>query len=146
MTFAQLTEYPELYGKVYWGCFRADKNDDKPAIISARNWFAARYDLVKLHSSNSAWNLMAHRGFDHNESYKTGSGTIVCVTSPYHVHELPFWFERFFKLTRKLYTENAESFMAQFKNVSEIRKAVKEIERLNQNQKLEHAPASERTA
>ena len=116
-SFYQLTDYPKVYKRTYWGHF---KGEPDPTIIANRNHFAS------YHESNGdalAYRTSLERPFkklygitydqcggnkiDHLETYLTKGGRIVVIFSPYHHAEvIPPNFVQIYPL----YHANASTF------------------------------------
>lgn len=88
MNYAQKTQHPELFSRVYWGAFR-DKGD--PLIFKNRNRFVKDFNITGvLPLSGSRKLYMRHIHYllqsscaDHTEKYVNKDGLAVLITSPY---------------------------------------------------------------
>jgi len=82
----ELTDYPTLYKKVYWG-HNIDNHID---IICARNKFVIEYDIQKVIRPNCVSSLsrlyrLDHALFDHIEYYRSSNGRSIILISPYRL-------------------------------------------------------------
>jgi hypothetical protein len=126
--YADMTKYPELFHGVYWGNFLHKEEYGLGPIYEARNKFAEDFHLklVSPRGLREQWlwySLL--QGTDHTETYRTDSGGIVLVSSPYnHIHPTPHygWFEYV-----KLYAPRAWSYVRVFPSVAEFKQQSKNL-------------------
>jgi hypothetical protein len=137
-TWAEYTNFPDVYRDTYWGRFRDryDDDDHNPdcQIIANRNLFAERHDLVQSVFRMALYKLeiaMDCASFaDHTESYSNRSGRFVLVTSPYGRGRCvtPLQAALGFRKTRKLYVPDAETFCATFDTMNHVKMATRVLE------------------
>ena len=83
-TYADATDFPKLYSKVYWGWFEYVVNPPDQDTLDARNYFAIRFDLQKNISQRPLgypWGLP--NIWDHVEVYQARDGKVLIAVSPY---------------------------------------------------------------
>jgi len=131
-TAADLTDHPELFGKVYWGAFNADKNPEAsdPDIISNRNAFAKSWKLRSASraqylpgmyspSSYDPDALLPVYDFDHAELYRDEAGALVLVCSNYGKTPPPAAMEM--QPVAPMYSEDAATFAARYATLKDLR-------------------------
>ena len=132
----EMTKYPKIYKKTYWGNFKSDENERD--IIDNRNKFIEDYGILSICESKTI-DRFIHKGknsgyrmfFDHCEGYKTNDKKYVLIMSPYHgsikhfisIVDLSKFKEEFgFREINKLYHENATTMIKVIDNLKELRK------------------------
>jgi hypothetical protein len=92
--YYELTKYPRIYSKTYWGAFINDDNRLPLSIIENRNAFIKDFNIKGICTiPKRKYEIVRHlldrnqvsRHIDHTETYKTKDGNIVIVNSPYSV-------------------------------------------------------------
>lgn len=123
-TCSDLTQYPKLYSRTYWGKERAPLISDHwyasyLEIIENRNRFIREYDIKKDLNGNkrpgylSDYIFNLSNGptsdlFDHIEAYGTNDGSIIIITSPYGENHSQ---HENFNLIYNMYAEDATTYM-----------------------------------
>lgn len=131
-TAASLTDHPELFGKVYWGAFNADKNPEAvdPAIITNRNAFARDWRLKRQSQaqylpgtySPSSYDHDAMApvyDFDHAELYRDETGALVLVCSNYGTTPPPPALGM--QEVPPMYSNDATTFAARYPSLKDLR-------------------------
>ncbi len=83
----ELTKYPLIYKKTYWGLTVVDDNDDNKKIIRNRNNFVENFNVVKIVSIIPKYvseNYTCSNIFDHIEVYLTNDKKYIIVSSSYN--------------------------------------------------------------
>lgn len=131
-TAASLTDRPELFGKVYWGAFNADKNPEAsdPDILANRNAFVESWKVRSVsraqylpgtyspHSYDHDALLPAY-DFDHAELYRDEAGALVLVCSNYGTTPPPPALEM--QPVPPMYSEDATTYAARFTTLKDLR-------------------------
>ena len=77
-------EIPEIYKKVYWSRFKPEDDTYSEEIINNRNKFIEEFDIVKVDTTEALSRISTDiTFFDHLEFYRTKSGGVVMLNSPY---------------------------------------------------------------
>lgn len=129
-TNAQKTDYPELYSKEYWGDSPYREEICTPEIIQNRNRFVTQFSVTKSNTSRIVDRAQVDSPIpadftDHWEAYRTASGGVVVIVSPYQKEGcmIPTAALRVgFMPYRKMYHPDAATFVAVFVSVSQFRK------------------------
>jgi len=124
-------EIPEIYKKVYWSGFSDDKTCSEE-IINNRNKFIEEFDIVKVDTTEALFristalkNSSITRDFvDHLEFYRTKSGGVVILNSPYGagINECP-GMERYVKM----YHLDANTFIRCFETLADAKQWAKAL-------------------
>lgn len=105
---AELTEYPKIFGKTYWGNFPVGTAAEE--VIKNRNEFVVE-EKVKRFAKRPPQSLRRRfdeECFDHIEIYDAGDKYVI-LNSPY---ELPETLPPLFELTKPLYNAQAVTLIA----------------------------------
>jgi hypothetical protein len=130
---------PKIYKKVYWGSTYSDFEPFEPndsttteEIINNRIKFIEEFDIVKVDETLSLFNIKAALGnssimehhLDHVEWYRTKSGGIVMLNSPYgeDIKECP-GMEPYVKM----YHSWASTFIKCFDTLNDVKKWSKKL-------------------
>ncbi len=132
-TWADLTDYPELFRDTYWGGSPADMACAPVYQIAAnRNRFAAKHRLKTRYNNAALYDFkeqIGHHVGDHPEAYKTDRGEIVLIFSPYgkiRTCELsPIMIAVGFKTTVKLYRPDATTLMVKYGTLGQLKMATR---------------------
>ena len=126
--YSDLTEYPKLFKKTYWGCFKIIKDRKIDDIVINRNKFVDEFKIEKCFDAPKPKKLI--RLFDHCELYKC-LNSFVYITSPYGEHDQydELAKKMGFTLYKKLYLPAAVTYFRSFANKSELNTALHQWER-----------------
>ena len=135
MSLYEMTDFPELFKNTYWG--GGQYNPKESEIIANRNKFAKDYELTSL------WEKMEYYpglpSLDHKEIYKTKSGKIILIYSPYNhesINRDRFNKEFKFKQIDNLYISYAHTFLKEFDDLDHLKRwgrSFKYFSRYSQN-------------
>ncbi len=131
--YSDLTEYPKLFKKTYWGCFKIMKDTKIDDIVINRNKFVDEFKIEKCFDApkpKTTGSIELSEFFDHCELYKYVNG-FVYIISPYGGHDK---YDRLarkmeFTLYKKLYLPGAVTYFRSFANKSELNMALQQWER-----------------
>lgn len=117
VTYGRLTEYPEIYNKVYWGQFRTGEGNKGPdrRIIDNRNNLAVRRGIIKTVSKiPKCISENFPKGRDHTELYELSTGKRLLISSPYDRSEKNHreHIANGFTEIEKIYSYNANTYAA----------------------------------
>lgn len=127
----QILRIPEIYKKVYWSGFLADDKAYSEEIINNRIKFIQEFDIVKVDTTQTLkdirWKLensSVPSFFDHLEFYRTKSGGVVVLNSPYGVGilECPGML-----LYDKMYHVDANTFIQSFDTLNDVKQWAKTL-------------------
>ena len=108
----ELTDYPNIYSKTYWGNF-SNKEENHPGnrIIVNRNNFIRLQPGIKISKKNIR-GIFPWPYCDHNELYQQGD-VYILLTSPYEKGEeqLNYFREEGWAIIPPMYTEGAITFI-----------------------------------
>ena len=126
--FRDLTEYPKLFEKSYWGNFPVKADTEIDEIVTNRNKFIEEFKIEKCLDAQRPTN--APPIFDHCELYKNANG-LIYITSPYGKHDQ---YEELaektgFTLYEKLYLLDSVTYYRLFANKPELNRAMRQWER-----------------
>ena len=84
-------KYAEIYKKVYWSGFEPNDDTYTEEIINNRNKFIEEFDIVKVDTTETLFRIsdlllnskITQDFVDHLEFYRTKSGGVVILNSPY---------------------------------------------------------------
>ena len=109
-------KYSEIYKKVYWSGFRPNDSTYSKEIINNRNKFIEEFDIVKVDTTNTLYRIsdalqndsIIKDLVDHLEFYRTKSGGVVILNSPYGaaINECPGM-----EPYAKMYSPDANTFI-----------------------------------
>jgi hypothetical protein len=110
------TEYPEIFGRTYWGAFKYNHEVDD--IIENRNDFIKKYNIKnKRPLKDKLWQMFSEEkkrtnlDLDHLEVYNTNDNKLIAITSPFkHVNPSDFEKEGWTSIY-PLYYEEAYTFL-----------------------------------
>ena len=128
--YSELTEYPKLFKKTYWGGFKITKDTKIDDIVINRNKFVDEFKIEKCFDAPRPKTPGPIEFFDHCELYKCVNG-FVYITSPYGDHDK---YDRLakkmeFTLYKNLYLPGAVTYFRSFANKSELNTALHQWER-----------------
>lgn len=130
---------PKIYDKVYWSGFSADDMTYTEEIINNRNKFLEEFDVVKVDKTQTLSRIKSElqdpdilddvnpevlHVFDHVEFYRTKSGGVVMLNSPYGegINECP-GMEPYVKM----YHPWANTFIKCFDTVADTKQWAKKL-------------------
>lgn len=127
-TNAELTSYPKLFAKCYWGKFR-EKADRISSIVENRNKFVSEFKIKKLADGVHPQNGLDM--FDHCELYRCEEG-FVYIISPYC--DVEDGILAVFGLTRyrPLYANDAHTFFKKFESKVAFNRYLKKVAQLSE--------------
>jgi hypothetical protein len=127
-TNAELTNFPKIFTKCYWGGFR-EETKDISEIVENRNRFALEFNIEKFVDGSRPQNGLGL--FDHCELYKCKAG-FVYIISPYL--EVPDEIlARFgFRNNDPLYYANAYTYLKEFETKVEFNRYLKDANKLSE--------------
>lgn len=126
-TMKDLTDHPKLFS-VYWGNFLTDdKTVNDPRIIENRNNFVKEFDIVKLDTSKSIYNVLYptvgdEYEHDHGEVYRTKDGGVVLLYHNYN-RKPKLKMEEY----KKMYSIHAKTYVATFKTIKDCTAALRAV-------------------
>jgi len=85
MSYSQLTEYPEIYKRSYWGGHTPSKYDDRTEIIQNRNAFARKFQLVPRKEISYTFQEKYRYYADHQEIYEDKWGRVIQLYSQHYL-------------------------------------------------------------
>lgn len=122
----ELTNYPHIYKKCYWGQCEIKilyENWYNNIIIQNRNQFINEFHIIKMcckepeyvrneHNMNKYYNI-EHNGnvFDHIECYETNDGRYILISSPYHLANENVYIQLGWEKIYNLYSTQGATFM-----------------------------------
>ena len=126
--FRDLTEYPKLFEKSYWGNFKVNADTEIDDIATNRNKFVEEFNIEKCLDPQRPNHPISI--FDHCELYKNANG-LIYVTSPYGEHNQ---YEELaektgFTLYEKLYSLDSVTYYKLFANKPELNRAMRQWEK-----------------
>lgn len=72
--YPDLTKYPKLFEKTYWGNFKVNEDTKIDDIVTNRNKFVEEFKIEKCLDARRPTNRLSI--FDHCELYKNANGLI----------------------------------------------------------------------
>ena len=121
--YRDLTDYPDIYWRTYWGSFNASEfPENQNYILDNRNKFVKEYNLIRYRGSLPQYvykhsDVVKHTfpDFDdHYEYYKTQEGNYIILFSPFNLrikNEDNFINETGFKKIYDLYSDYATTYI-----------------------------------
>lgn len=125
--YYELTNYPDIYNKCYWGHFPLRPDSNIKNQIVNRDLFITEYNIKGYNSKppryvqdecNRNFSVGHQRPFDHVEFYKNKNNEHVVITSPYGVEDCEkheYLIENGWLEIMPMYTPSARTFMKVFK-------------------------------
>ena len=123
-------ELPEIYKNVYWSGFSEDKTSSEE-IINNRFKFLEEFDIAKVDTTQALFDIRVKlknssitRNFvDHLEFYRTKSGGVVILNSPYgEINECPGM-----EPYGKMYHVDANTFIKCFDTLADTKQWAKTL-------------------
>jgi hypothetical protein len=125
----QLTKYPEIYAKCYWGQFNVTDSDPvSPEIIDNRNTFIEDNGIMDICRSRSLDTLLIGTKLDHLEAYRAKDGRVLVLCSNYGNEPFPLSIG-FTEYPAKMYYQTATTYLKIFETGREFQKYCNELRR-----------------
>ena len=107
----ELTKYPLLYKKTYWG--KINYEDNLKNIIRNRNIFIENLSIIKYLTKVPQYisnEYVKYDFIDHVEVYLTSDKKYIIISSPYNESKKEYYKYRWIKINR-LYNNSAHTWM-----------------------------------
>lgn len=112
----EISKYPKIFKKIYWGNFKNDTDDCCPA----RNEFIKRHNIKQVFDGAYPLPLT----LDHSEMYNCHDGSLIMIYSPYALNaELAAFNDAhdFAPLKQPLYASGVTTYLKKFINLKAFR-------------------------